>query len=437
MKKLIAALLLCLACSFAPNTLPAEEGIDESELFSSPEMISAPASVVYEEDRKTIGFSGEITSALAGVVSSTSNANSLYSYTVANIFLDIRMKQGLKAFANLETTYFSNTKNTEVALRELFFDFNFNRKIYLRTGKQVLQWGRCYLWNPTDLINIEKKTFIRKIGYREGAYGMKMHMPFGTKYNIYGFLDTGNTSAAEDAGGALKYEFLLGNTEMAFSGWGKNNYNPVFGYDFSSRLAGIDIAGELSVSRKDNVRKMVENQGLLDIKTGTEEWSKKASVDFSKSFRLGEFNDRFSVTSEFFYNQAGYEGDIFSDKASYAFASPVLTLDAAGMPALKTTGTKSEFITFNSLYEIHNFSRYYGAVFTTISRFVITDMTLNINYIRNLCDSSGIISSGVTYKNLNDFSAGLLISANTGPGNSEYTHTDEKFGLQLTLGIAF
>ena len=29
-------------------------------------------------------------------------------------------------------------------------------KIYFRTGKQVLKWGRSYFWNPTDLINVEK-----------------------------------------------------------------------------------------------------------------------------------------------------------------------------------------------------------------------------------------------------------------------------------------
>jgi hypothetical protein len=432
--KIVLMFFLSLAAQqiFVSNNAFAVDAINENDMFSGRDMITeqvpqnkpTPAA----EQKKTIGFSGEITSAMADVISSTGAKNSLYSYSVANIFLDVRLKNDVKAFANLETTYLSQKKLTEVALRELFFDFNYNRRIYFRTGKQVLQWGRCYLWNPTDLINIEKKPFIRKIGYREGTYGMKFHVPFGTKYNIYGFIDTGNASYEEDIGEALKFEFLLGGTEMAFSGWAKNNYNGVFGYDISSRICEVDIAGEASASYGDNTRHIREQAGVLDIYKKTDEWIPRASINFSKSFRVGNFNDRLTVSSEFFYNHTGYEDNIFGDNSIYTYSTPV---------GLAATGTKKDFLLGNGLYEMNYHSKYYGALFLTLGRFLIEDMTLTANYIRNCNDGSGIISSGVTYKNMNDLSAGILFDSYIGPRDAEYTYSDTKYDVQLTFGISF
>lgn len=426
---------------FSVASCMSAETINEDEMFSNPDIFTQTPAIAEStpaaEEKKTIGFSGEVTNVLASIIYSTSTSNSLYSYTVANIFLDVRMKSGIKAFANLETTYLSQSKTTEVALRELFFDFNFRRKVYLRTGKQVLQWGRCYLWNPTDLINIEKKTFIRKIGYREGAYGTKLHIPFGTKYNIYGFIDTGNVPSVEDTGAALKFEFLTGRTEMAFSGWAKSSYYPVFGYDISSRIGDVDIAGELSVAQKDNTRYVRLEEGMLKIIHKNEEWVPRASIDFSKGFRLGNFNDRFTLTSEFYYNHLGYDEDLFNDTSIYQFNSPLIKTDSSGTTVVQTSGTKKDYLLGNGLYEMHGYSRYYGAIFASITRFIITDMTLNVNYVRNLCDGSGIVSTGASYKNMNDFFCGLLLNSYFGAENREYTYSKEKYNAQLTAGIAF
>ncbi|MDD5687904.1 MAG: hypothetical protein PHE88_08745 [Elusimicrobia bacterium] len=404
----------------------AAETINENEMFSSSEVVMQAANTVpASEGKKTIGFSGSVTSVEEDIGISTSTKDYLDSYILSNIFLDVRMKNDIKAFANLETNYHPQTRDTTFGLREMFFDFNLNRRVYLRTGKQVLQWGRCYLWNPTDLINIEKKTFITKIGYREGAYGLKVHVPFGTKYNIYGFLDTGNALSPDNLSGALKYEFLAGKTEMAFSGWAKKTYNSVYGYDFSSRIGDVDILGELAVSKGDNIKRIREDNGILSIYRNNGDFTTKASINLSKGFRLGNFNDRLTVSTEFFYNQSGYKENLFNDRNIYQFDSSVFS------------GTKKDFLLLNGLYDPNNLSRYYGALFTSVSRFVITDMTLNMNYISNFCDSSGILSTGVTYKNINDFSAGLLVNSTLGKANREYTFSKVKYDIRVTLGVSF
>ena len=409
----------------------AEDAASELEMFSSSEVVtqaSAPQSARGEE-KKTIGLSGELTSVMEEVVYSSASADPLNSYILGNLLLDARLKNGVKAFADLETSYYPRLHQTTTTLREIFLDFNINDRVYFRTGKQVLQWGRCYLWNPTDLVNVEKKPFVPKIGSREGAYGMKFHIPFGTGYNIYGFLDTGSAETGRDLGGALKFELLTGRTEMAFSGWAKRNRRPVFGYDLSSRLGGVDIAGEVSVARRDNGRFIRYDNGALETFRKEEEWMTKAALDLGRGFRLGNYNDRLNVTAEFFYDQSGYAKSPFRDKTIYAFSGPL----ALAVPA----GTKAVYLLGNGLYEPNYLSRYYGAVFASVGRFIMTDMTLNVNYIRNLSDDTGVLSTGVAYKNLNDFSAGCLVNAFLGPADGEYTFSGAKLFAQLTAGISF
>lgn len=416
-------LILALAAS------PALAGeVSEAELFSGEDMIAAPAAAVPEEEKKTLGFSGELTAVAEDLFYSTGASGAFNSYMKANLLMDARLKGGVKAFANLEATYTRGASETESSLRELFLDFNLDRKVYFRAGKQVLQWGRCNLWNPTDLINVEKNPFIRRIGYREGAYGLKAHMPFGAAYNLYAFADL-DAADDRDPAGALKFEFLTGATEMAFSGWARRHRRPVFGYDISSRAGDVDIAGELAVSRRDNTVYARARGGSLYAYREDGNWTPRAALTLSRGFRVGDFNDRLTVAAETFYNANGYTKSPFRDGNLYTFTGPLSLL----LPA----GTRGQFILGSGLYEPNYMARHYAALFTTFTRFLVTDMTLSANYIRNLNDHSGAVSAGVSYRNLQDFSAGFLATAFTGPSKGEYTWSGARLLLQLTAGISF
>ena len=418
-------LLLTLAAPLA-----AQESFSEFELFPSEEIVGqAPQAASPEADKRSLGVSGEALSVMQDIKFSSNSAGTFDSSFIGNLMLDARLKRGVKAFANVEAVYSPDTRSTEAELREAFLDFNLDGKVYFRTGKQVLQWGRCYLWNPTDLVNAEKKPFTRKLGYRDGAYGLKAHMPFGAKYNIYAFLDTGNAAEDRDLSGALKFEFVAGRTEMAFSGWGARERHPVFGYDLSSRLGRFDLAAEVSASRRDNARYLRAAGGTLETYRKDARWPLRAAVNFGRGFRLGEFNDRLRLTAEYFHNANGYGREEFRDKALYAFSGPA----AAALPA----GTRAAYLAASGLYEPNYLSRNYGALFATVSRFLITDMTLNLNYLRNLTDDSGIVSASVSYKDINDFSAGLLVNSYVGPGYGEYTAPGARLLVQLTAGVSF
>lgn len=393
---------------------------------------ATPSALALVPEGKSVGFSGEITSAAVDLVSNSRDANSLYTYTVANIYLDARLPRQAKVFADVEAMYLSQSKITSVALQELFLDFNLAQSAYFRAGKQVLQWGRCYLWNPTDLINVERPHFVRKIGTREGAYGLKMHIPFGTVLNIYDFLDTGTAQDADAVANALKVEYLLGNFEIAVSGWGKKGRRPVWGLDFSTRVFGIDTVGEVSVSQGAGQARVRVEDGLLTSGADDQAWYPRASLDFSRSFTVGDFKDRLTLTAEGYYDRSGYDKNILADGTVYDFALPV----TAG-PAVMARGTIKDFIHLQQLYQPNYFSRGYVAVFAAFNRFLLADAALTLNWIQNLVDNSNIVSLGVTYTELNGFTLGLLGNAYLGTTNSEYTSLGEKYDLQMTFGIAF
>lgn len=191
----------------------------------------------------------------------------------ANLITAMQFNDYIKGVINLDATFSpsgsSYTQNLgsdsqndlgggddplDVSVNEAFFDTNLGDKVFLKTGKQVLQWGRGFLFNPTDLINRERKNVLDMNANREGTYGIKAHIPFGVKYNIYSFLDFGNDEDFDYFAYALKFEILLDKTELSVSAWNGEDGDPVFGFDFSSRLKTVDIFGELSLSSKETIQ---------------------------------------------------------------------------------------------------------------------------------------------------------------------------------------
>src|SRR5690606_31466552 len=239
-------------------------------------------------------------------------ATALSAGAVGNLFLDARLQRGFRAFADLEWSVDPGLPesgaavagtDSAVAFRvpEMFLDANIARRVYFRAGKQVLQWGRGYFFNPTDLINVERKAFFRRIGSREGVYGLKAHAPFGTAVNLYGFVDAQGVGRPDSLAGAVKAEFLLGRTEFAVMAWDKGGSEPVFGADVSTRMLGLDVKGEAALFREFEARTLSFAGGIPVLRTRTYAWAPRASASLGKSFRVSGIQDRLTTVAEYYY----------------------------------------------------------------------------------------------------------------------------------------
>ncbi len=447
MKRLLLLLILLFpAAGYSQDVFSTDEDAmfkDQNSVVQQDKLKDAESDVMKE--KKSVGISGEILSVFPYTLSRDSvyddglGSNTFEPYMFGNLQLDARLTGNYKGFANTDVEYNPGDSETDYYLRELFVDFNFAKAVYFRAGKQVLKWGRCYLWNPTDVINIQKTTFLDQISSREGTYGLKISVPFGTVVNMYGFADMYHTHDADEIGGAYKLEFLIGNTEMALSAWGKKGYYPVYGYDFSTKITGWDVVGEASVSEGSNARKIRVVNNTIETYQEKDKWITKAAIDIGRSFDGWDIPKRYSLRFEFFYNGAGYSDNIFEDTKIYAYDKPVSIQDPTNPNNMIEVpfGTKEIYLLGSNLYEPNYLSRYYAAVFTSINRLFISELTFNLNGIVNLTDHSYIISTGLSYQNINDFKADITVNAYFGDENSEYTLANNAADIRATAGILF
>jgi hypothetical protein len=338
-----------------------------------------------------------------------------------DFLLDVRLNKGIKAFGDLWVTYSPqdeannpDTDHFQNTLKELFVDVNIARKVYFRFGKQNLKWGRGYFWNPTDVISEDRKDFNDLNARLEGVYGLKMHIPFGTKVNIYSFLNASSANTTKDFALAGKFEILLPhNIEMAVSAWTKDGYRAVYGLDFATYKLGMDWRGEISISHGDNRHRLVQQNGEFIDTQVTDEWVPRLCLGFTRLFDAGNYTDRISLTGEFYYNHGGYERDMLQD--------PML---------------RGRFLQ-GGYFEPNNYGKYYAALFSSYSKFLLSDMTFNLNAIGNVSDSSWILSSGVAYQLANNAALNVNITGYLGAKNREYTFAGNAISAEVSVNLSF
>jgi hypothetical protein len=392
---------------------------DEDSLFGNGNMVDSRKVVNDEVDAKLkqnrLGLTGELEaiyrrkqyeSNWLGVTGDrTIEIKKLYG----DLYFDGRLKNGFRTFLSLEGEYDPDTEAQDWSVKELFFDASWGKRIFIRSGKQVLVWGRNYFWNPTDLVNIEQKDFLNLDVLREGVYGLKFQIPAGVRRNTYFFINLddlikklrdntdGNEISTDDLSLALKYEFLIGNTEMSFSAWTKPGFKPVFGYDFSGKIGKTNLYGEISSSRG---RRKLMDYDTLGVREEDGGWEPQVSLGFTRSFRHKDIDERISLIGEVYYNAEGYERNILQQ------------IDAKG-----TLSQKGFYVT--NIYQPYRNSQYYVALFGTVRKFLLPKLTLICNSLINPVDCSGVITPGITF-------------APEGASFSIYFNINEKFGASNT-----
>lgn len=439
MKRITAALILL------PSLLAAQE-VDENELFGSTDtVVSADTlkSAKTDEDlaKRHFGVSGTVKSvneyqaSTDYVQDGDTSRNRFTPYVVAALTADAR--QGTtKAIANADVIYDGRTDESSYELRELFVQFNLASRLYFTVGKQVLAWGRCMLWNPTDLVNAEKLHFTEQIGSREGAGGLKLHIPFGTRVNLYGFASTEGADDLTGVKGAGKIEFTAGGTEAALSAFGRDGEYPVAGADISTRLGPIDVRGEAAYHHRDRYDRVLETAGMLTTERDERRFV-RAALNLGKSFDLLEKPDRLSVNLEGYYNGAGEKHNRLKDERIYLFDRPVTVDDGAGNTATLAAGEYKAYLLGRELYEENGYSRWYAAAFITIDDFITSDITLGVNTLCNIAQRSFASNIALDYQDITDFLAGASVTAYYGDTGTEYTAAGRAFDARVYAGLLF
>ena len=409
MNKIYWFIVLGVCLSFSTEITPTI--FDDSTLFENGTMMVDSTDMITtslddEFEKESTALTGTLEN--RGLYSRPSGT--LTAYGNLEIQLDVRLKKNNKAFVNLQVLSSGLATSNSLAfnVKEFFLDINLNRQAYFRVGKQVLQWGRNYFWNPTDLINVDHRDILNLTQSRSGTYGIKTHIPFGANLNIYSFLDFSAANKMSGIAAASKVEWVANGTEMALSFWGKRNLPLVFGADISTRLNDWDLSGELSYSGGELSDHIVNTTTLVRRNTPTY----RTSLGITRYFEW-EYKDRIRLTLEGFYQTNGYDASIFSDK------------------------NKRAFLLQNNLYVPNNMGKAYGACFINISKFPISETNVNFNFLMNASDRSGVLSTGVQYAPVDHATLGVSLSHFVGPDNTEYTFAGNRLTAEANLTMSF
>jgi hypothetical protein len=445
MKKflIVFALAVCLCGSSAlfaqtagqaaqPDAAPSSE----DEFFGSADVqakqgTAEKANVADVVEKEHVGLSGQLQAQSSYTMTrdfvqgtASASANNFSNLVGGDFLVDMRLQKGFKAFLDLNlgfipggmptshtiTAYgwptfppvtsltFAENQDTVLLIKEVFVDFNVANTVYFRAGKQVLKWGTGYFWNPTDLINIEHRSFTNTTALLDGVFGLRADVVFSPRWHLYTFLNLNGVTDITSTAFAARSEFLVGATEFAFSAWLKSGKLPVFGADLSTPLFwSLNLTSEASFSWGDNRDKMNTDGSVSSVR---DQPVTKIDIGLSRTFDVLNVQDRLSVNLEFFYNSDGYSQNMFD------------ALSAVPNGVLRFLGGY-----FQSGY----YGQYYGAAFVTISNFGTTNTTLSLNGLANLSDMSGIALVGVSWSPVNNFTLSLQLGSYLGANNREFT----------------
>lgn len=456
---LLLWLIMCFSTPVLSADTPKTEkdpfAVSEEDMFSEQDSVEEADQFKDEKitdrfDRGGIGISGELRgSAIYGSATDKAKADTsvygqddAYSATIeGDILFDARWKYGLKFFTDIFVTYTpveetgkeenltdeEDEEDYDIIVREAFGDVNILQKVYFRIGKQNLKWGRGYFWNPTDLISTSRKDFNDIDARREGTYGMKTQIPFGTKLNLYSFIDTTDAEKLEETAFAGKVEFLIiDNTEVSFSGWNKVEHEPVYGFDFSTYGFDTQWRGEVSYTKGGNQHYLVKKNGQWVDDYDKDETIIKTSLGFTKRFDVGDIADRLGLTGEFLFNSRGYEKNMLE-------RTPLTLPNGTVIP-----GYTLRDLFLSGYYEPYYYGKYYAAFFISYSHLLNTsDLSASLNSISNVSDGSSVTAVNLNCELTFDTRLSASVTSYNGAEDTEFTWAGIQNTFEISLNSEF
>lgn len=382
--------------------------------------------------------------------------NTLSSYFQADLNLDIRPAPGFKVFTEFSLIYspvnpISQTASNTLLLsaKEFFADFNLGQAIYFRLGKQVLTWGRGFFWQPTDLVNLEKRDVVNRDLIREGNYGLRVHIPYKTLFNLYSFLNLGSTLNYDQYAWSVKTEARFGGLEVALSTLLRPKRQAVYGADFSFGLAGWNITGEASLFQEGQMDRLgtnitevvvfgVTNRIPVPRIYRNDTTFAKASLGATKSFD----ENRWTFGIEGYYNGEGYDDNRLEDTNFTALwagnALPTAYLQATALSNFNSQPLADWNKALGRVwYNALDHGKWYAAVFLSRGELFNKTTTIGLTGVLNLLDLSALVSLSASYSPVDQFAVNLRLPFYLGESGREFTFQKNFLPLQLELSYRF
>lgn len=208
--------------------------------------------------------------------------------------------------------------NPQVVLDQAWLKFDVDRVLFVSLGRQHVKWGSGRIWNPSDALNPQRRDPLQPYDLRLGRDMGSVQLPIRWQQsNLYGILLFDNpepASTAQQLGGAVRFETLLGPAELGLSAVGRSRELPRYGVDLSGPLGPFDAYVELAFLSNDG--RLVQRTWLgvpagpppslhqIYATDGLPGAALQAVAGLNYSFAWTE-NRSATLGAEYFYNELG------------------------------------------------------------------------------------------------------------------------------------
>ncbi len=258
----------------------------------------------------------------------TDDEHILNSPNVVYLFLDARPSERLRAFVRGRLGYDPTLQDglsatglpadaLTVTLDQLWLKADIARVVYITIGRQPIRWGSNRFWNPTDVLNQQRRDPLAFYDERVGPTLLKLHFPVESLgWNFYALAGMDDVKHPDQIIGALRGEFLVGPIEASLSAsYGKER--PLrLGVDLSAGIWLLDLRMEASFAYDDERPRYLGQFDLatFDItkdKTPTEQdlsdrWRAQLAAGAEIQIMYTD-QDYMLIGVEYFSNPHGYD----------------------------------------------------------------------------------------------------------------------------------
>jgi len=376
------------------------EDISETEIDLEQLMLTDEAGI-------TLGgsYSFSITPGWSWNLDNETDTGTLATDLSAKLFFDARPSADIRVFGKAVISYpFDEVENKRtfsdiLSIKELFSDFSIHDRLFLRVGKQTLNWGVGYFFSPADLLNLSEIDPSDPDKELEGPLSVKMNMPLGID-NLYGYVIVPEDAKdITDAAVAVKYEKVIGKSELGFGAYYRNGQAPAAMVTLSSGIGDVSVFGEGMLSYGSD-KKYLKNDYSTYYENPDDRFyfSATAGANFT-------WNDKESDRSVTFAAQYYYNGE----------------------------GTNLNTVI---LMPFQNNGYHYGA--TSVSFMLTKKVSVGLFWYGNMEDLSGLVKPSITWKPVDAVSMTLGLNGTYGDIGDEFTMVGRMLGVSLgfTLGEA-
>jgi hypothetical protein len=307
---------------------------------------------------------------------------------------------------------------------EIFADANYNQKLYLRIGQQVIHWGVGYFFSPADILSLTPINPLQPALERQGPLALSVNLPFAGVDNAYLYIIAnqafapGGSFSPNELAVAPKVEFLVGDYEIGVGGYYQKDQRPKAMVTATGSAFGkIGVFGE-GVASYGSDRVLVE-QATSYTDTTTPYFSGTVGASYAES------SQHLAVYVQYYFNGQGYSGLSQERGAVDLYNSQQSALAAGGQPSGPLL----------SAVDLLAPGRHYIACAVSWKDIRASDFDIGLFYEGNLSDGSGVASPYAAWTPFQYFTITVAPYIGYGDSGSEFVTKFGYFALSLKVTV--